>query len=123
MYQLSSTYNCFLKSLVKNGWEQINPLCLKADNPSLDPIEQRYRIHNKKLYQIITHHLNISNSNNYRVAHLIRTENNDLIKMFTFHNTLNKRLGGETPINTRKISELEDLKFIFLENRFNRKIL
>lgn len=40
----------FSKFVIKNEFKRMNPLCLKEDNASPDPIDQPYNIANENIY-------------------------------------------------------------------------
>lgn len=107
---LSATHICLLISVSINSFKRMNPSGFKEDTPSLDHIGWRHRSKNKR-----TLLLNNKNHGSWiftktTTAVVSKTENNNIIKILTFHTNLNEN-------NTRKIDDSRLVKSIFLKKR------
>ena len=125
MSKLSSTYNYFLRSIIYNGFKRVHPP--NNDEPvNLELIDWRYKISNEQLHLLTK---NISLEEYYQlqqqkwIAHVSRRENNDIIKILTFHTTKTSKIGRPIPSILERVIELSRLdKSQFLKDCFNKKI-
>lgn len=97
-------------------FQQTKTVALIKNHSSYNLVDWRYS--QKELYQIAeTISLEDFQQQQHQkwITHVTGRENNDKIKMLTFHTTLYKRLGRNThlPINTGKSNKSLDLRKLF----------
>ena len=122
--KLSTTYNHFLRSMISNGFKRINPpsVCDTSQDP--ESVDWSYKIFNVLLFRITKmqsledfYH---SQQKNW-IAHVVRRENSDIVKLFAFHVTKIARRGRPIPsIMERAIGQSQLERDQFLKQCFLR---
>ena len=108
MNKLNSVYNSFLRRMVRNGFQRVNPPSMskignhedEADDNVEEDVDWRFVISNTILYKITSTkplHEYVEQQQHNWISHVIRKENHEPTKILTLHTTQSRRRGRKSP--------------------------
>ena len=127
MSKLSSRYKYFLRCMVYNGFKRVCPPEKDDPDASSETVDWRYVISDDKLLQItkcipLEQYYQVQQKK--WVAHITRRENDDVVKVLTFHDMKVLKVGRPVPsILQRVIAESDLDRAQFLKSCFMKTIL
>ena len=129
--KIDSTYNRFLRRMVRHGFDRINPPSQNNvqseesdhDNSQEQEPDWRYEINNETLHNItktVSIREYFEQQQHNWISHCIRRDNDEVSKMLTFHTTMNRLRGRSSASILQRVVKRSSLdRGQFLRNCFS----
>ena len=133
MSKIESTHRYFLRSMIRNGHERVNPPRTNQDTSEDEDltddegeVDWRYVITNQQLYNITqteSIQLYYETQLSKWVSHIIRRGNDNICKILLFHTVKRSKLGRKTPSFLEKAVEISEYSQAeFIRKSFSSKL-